>query len=301
MDFGKLSDISGVDFTLPADNPLTEKVLTLSDQAMPLQIYVGLPLWADKSWKGKLYPQSADDKKFLYHYSRQFNSIELNQSLYRMPDVPTFNKWKTDCPPGFKFFPKFHQSISHERKLIGAEVQTAEFCNAVFSLGDKLGRAFLQMSESYQPNQLKNLEKFLKSLSPALPVSVELRHEKWFEPGVWQDTCGMLQSLGVGTVISDVAGRRDALHMALTTNHLLLRFTGNDLHPTDYSRADDWCVRIVDWIKKGLKNIYIFIHCHDNTFAPELALYWIKKLNELGGLRIQEPRLTPQVVQGSLF
>lgn len=301
MDFGKMSDISGVDFTLPADNPMTERIIAASDQTTPPQIYIGLPLWADKSWKGKLYPQSAEDKKFLYHYARQFNSIELNQSLYRMPDVPTFNKWKADCPAGFKFFPKFHQSISHERKLIGAEVQTAEFCNAVFSLGDKLGRVFLQMPETYLPNQFKNLEKFLQSLSPALPVSVELRNEKWFEPGVWQDTCGMLQSHGVGTVISDVAGRRDVLHMALTTNHLLLRFTGNDLHPTDYFRADDWCVRIVDWIKKGLKNIYIFIHCHNNTFAPELALYWIKKLNDLGGLRIQEPTLAPQVVQGSLF
>ena len=134
------------------------------------------------------------------------------------------------------------------------------------------------------------------------PVSVEFRHEQWFaNKTVWEDTCAMLEALGVGTVMSDVAGRRDVLHMTLTTNDLMLRFVGNELHPTDYTRADEWCRRITDWIKKGLKNIYIFVHCGENRYAPELTHYWIKKLNTYNNLRIAEPRITPQVVQGSLF
>lgn len=302
MTFGKLEDLSDVDFTLPDDNPLTTNVISARGNAMPLQVCIGLPIWADKTWKGKLYPQNAKDNEFLYYYARQFNCIELNQSLYKMPDVKTMREWKDSCPDGFKFFPKFHQSISHERKLIGAAEPTAQFCEAVLSLGNCLGRVFLQLSPAYQPGQLKNLEKYLKSLPPELPVSVELRHEQWFaDAGIWQETCAMLHSLGVGTVISDVAGRRDVLHMTLTTNHLMLRFMGNDLHPTDYTRADAWCERIVGWINLGLKNIYVFIHCQNNSFAPELALYWIKKLNDSGNLRIQEPRLRPQSVQGSLF
>jgi uncharacterized protein YecE (DUF72 family) len=302
MEFGKLPDISGVDFTLPSDNPLTEKILSTNDKTASIEVYVGPPAWSDKSWVGKVYPSNAKEKDFLHHFTRQFNTIELNLTHYKMPSHEMVSVWKKEAPEGFKFCPKFPQTISHERKLIGAEAETAQFCNAVLELGNHLGRTFLQLPPTYQPNQFKNLVKYLKSLPEGFPVSVEFRHEKWFsDPILWQETCSTLQELGVGTIITDVAGRRDVLHMALTTNHLMLRFIGNELHPTDFTRTDEWCLRIKDWIAKGLKNIYVFIHCYYNKNAPELTHYWVKKLNETNNLRIAEPKITPQVIQGTLF
>lgn len=302
MDFGKLPDVSGVDFTLPPDNPLTEKILSSKNSDIPVEAYLGPPIWALKNWIGKIYPNNAKEKDFLRYYTRQFNTIELNVTHYQIPTPAMISRWKEEAIKGFKFCPKFSQAISHDRQLIGAEALTEEFCNGVLQLGDNLGRTFLQLSPTFEPKQLKNLENYLRSLPAGFPVSVEFRHERWFsDKRIWQDTCTMLESLGVGTVMSDVSGRRDVLHMTLTTNDLMLRFVGNELHPTDYTRIDEWCRRITEWIKKGLKNIYIFVHCGDNTFAPELTHYWIKNLNKLNNLRIREPKITPQVVQGSLF
>jgi len=302
MDFGKLQDISGVDFTLPSDHPFTAQTLASSHRTSPPQLYIGPPIWANKDWVGKVYPYNAKEKDFLHHYTRQFNTIELNVTHYQIPTDNMISRWKEEAVKGFKFCPKFPQAISHDRQLIGTEDLTAQFCNAVLQLGDNLGRTFLQLSPSFEPKQLKNLERYLKSLPKDFPVSVEFRHQDWFaKPAIWQQTCEMLASLNVGTVMSDVSGRRDVLHMSLTTPNMMLRFVGNELHPTDYTRADAWCDRINGWVEKGLQNIYIFIHCGDNKYAPELTHYWIKKLKNCADLRIQEPKILPQVVQGSLF
>ena len=111
----------------------------------------------------------------------------------------------------------------------------------------------------------------------------------------------MLTEMKIGTVITDVSGRRDVLHNTLTTPNLTLRFVGNELHPTDYTRIDAWCDRLVAWLEMGLKNAYIFVHCGENKFAPELTKYWIDRLNALVNLQIQAPKITPQVIQSSLF
>jgi hypothetical protein len=60
----------------------------------------------------------------------------------------------------------------------------------------------------------------------------------------------------------------------------MIRFIGNDLHPSDFKRLDDWVSRIKYWVDGGLKEVYFFVHCLNETFAPELSQYLIKQLNE---------------------
>lgn len=302
MDFGKLQDISNVDFTIPSDNPLTSRTLDLASKPTKPALYFGPPIWANKDWVGKIYPNNAKDKDFLYHYTRQFNTIELNVTHYQIPTADTIQRWKNAAAPGFKFCPKFPQMISHDHQLIGCEAITAQFCENVLGLEEHLGMTFLQLSPAFEPRKIKVLENYLKSLPPNFPISVEFRHQDWFNnASVWTKTCEMLAEMKIGTVISDVSGRRDVCHSTLTTPNLTLRFVGNELHPTDYTRIDDWCGRIIKWLEMGLESAYIFVHCGENKFAPELTKYWINKLNTLTNFQIQEPKIIPQMVQGSLF
>jgi uncharacterized protein YecE (DUF72 family) len=302
MDFGKLQDISNVDFSLPPENPLTIKTLDLAPKNQKPNIYIGPPIWANKDWIGKIYPFNAKDKDFLHYYTRQFNTIELNVTHYQIPTFETIQRWKDAAADGFKFCPKFPQVISHDRQLVGCEALTTEFCNAVLGLDEHLGMTFLQLSPTFNPRQIKFLEIYLKSLPLNFPVSVEFRHPDWFKDAkVWTKTCEMLAEMKVGTVISDVSGRRDVVHSTLTTPNLTLRFVGNELHPSDYTRIDAWCNRLITWLEMGLENAYIFVHCGENTFAPELSKYWIERLNTLANLNLQAPKITPQVIQGSLF
>lgn len=291
MQFGKMEDISGVDFRLSADNLLTPKTLSAKINT-PLEVYVGPPEWGLKEWVGNAYPPGTKAKDFFQNMARSFSTVEFNSLFYAIPGPEKVRDWKEKVREDFKFCPKFPKSITHDKKLVNAEKETEEFYNAIAGFGNNMGRSFMQFSEYFQPNQLKNLDKYLRTVKPEnLQVSVELRSEKWFSDKIlWQDTCAMFQELGVGTIITDTAGRRDVVHMTLTDNSLMLRFLSNDLEPTAYSRTDDWCFKIKDWIDKGLKTVYIFVHTHDNIHVPDLARYWVRKLNEICGLNLEEPK-----------
>jgi uncharacterized protein YecE (DUF72 family) len=304
MDFGKLEDISEVDFTLPPDNPFTE--ITLKNfgfaQFPTSRIYIGPPVWANKDWVGKIYPSNAKEKDFLYYYSRQFNTIELNVTHYQIPSEATILKWKEAVPENFKFCPKFPQIISHDKMLLGAESLTDEFCSNILGLGENLGTTFLQLSPTFEPKHLRNLEQFLKLLPENFPVAVEFRHQNWFKnTQIWQETSEILASLNVGTVITDVAGRRDVLHQTFTAPIFTLRFVGNELHETDFRRVDAWCSRLINWLENGLQTAYIFVHCGENKLAPELTRYWIRQLKTLTNADLIEPQIREKVVQVSLF
>lgn len=302
MDFGKLDNISMVNFTLPVEHPFTSQVLRNTSETHPKHCFVGPPIWSNKEWVGKIYPTTAKEKDFLYHYTRQFNTIELNVTHYQIPNEATILRWQQAAVPGFRFCPKWPQEISHEHQLRNCESLSRAFTRSVLGLEEYLGTTFLQLGPYFDPRQLSTLEVFLKQLPVGFPISVEFRHPDWFSnQAVWQETLQMLHQLGVGTVMSDVAGRRDVLHMSLTNSTVVLRFVGNELHPTDFARVDTWVQQLKTWYEQGLQTAYIFVHCGENTNAPELTKYWIEQLNLYCGLSLSLPHIQPKVVQGRLF
>ncbi len=78
--------------------------------------------------------------------------------------------------------------------------------------------------------------------------------------------------------------------MQLTTPTAFVRFTGNSLHATDYTRIDDWVKRIKLWLDNGLKELYYFMHMHDEAFSPELSIYLAEQLNKVCKLDVNVPK-----------
>ncbi len=301
MDFGKLSkyDVEKVDFSLKVDNAFNEKVLQKTSQK-PI-VKVGCPVWANKDWNGKIYPHAAKSQDFLKLYSQQFNTIELNVTHYQIPTDETIERWRAEAVTGFTFCPKFPQIISHDKLLQNAESLTEEFCKQILKLDTFLGMPFLQLAPYFTPKQFTILEKYLKQLPDNLRIAVEFREESWFKnETIWQEVLSLLQSYGHGTVITDVAGRRDVVHQSLSNKIATIRWVGNE-HPSDYHRIDEWIQRLKSWFEKGLEELYVFVHVCENTYAPELATYWIQQLNLHCGLDIKSPKFLPKVEQMSLF
>ncbi|WP_347157528.1 DUF72 domain-containing protein [Pontibacter chitinilyticus] len=302
MDFGKLSDISRVDFTLPPDHPDTLPLLRQAGRYLKPRVYVGLPVWVNKAWVGDYYPAKMPEKDALLWYSKQFNTIELNSTHYHIPSPVTIDRWRQAVPVGFRFCPKFPQLISHEAALRSTQGITAAFCEAIAGLEEKLGDSFLQLPPYFAPQQLPDLEHFLKFIPESIPLTIELRHPDWYENRMaGLKLYEVLEKYKAGTVLTDVAGRRDVLHMRLTTPSAMVRFVGNGLHPTDYTRIDAWVERLQGWFENGLQQLYFFVHEPDNTKAPELATYFINQLNKVCGFDLKPPKKFIHPVQGELF
>jgi len=141
------------------------------------------------------------------------------------------------------------------------------------------------------PKALDTLNEFILTLPKDLEFFVELRHKDWFtHPEAFSQVFGMLEKTKTGSIITDASGRRDCVHMRLTTPEAFIRFVGNGLHPTDYSRVDDWVQRIKKWMNQGVYKIYFFMHQHEEIHSPELAKYVIQELNKHCGTSIPEPQ-----------
>ena len=111
MKFGKLPDISNVDFSLPVVSQKNIEVLQ-TNKNQPTIIYIGCTGWSMKEWVGKVYPPKTKTKDYLKYYAQQFNTIELNTTHYRIPDLATIEKWKTESTDDFRFCPKILQAVS---------------------------------------------------------------------------------------------------------------------------------------------------------------------------------------------
>jgi uncharacterized protein YecE (DUF72 family) len=226
-------------------------------------------------------------------------------------------RWASLTDGHFRFCPKFSNSISHLRQLSNAEKETDLFIDHVQSFGASLGPSFLQLSDRFDPGGASILQKYARQLPRDFKACIELRQEDWFAyPAATRnsapsaasastrsstpftpfsasvaDTWELFRELGVGTVITDTSGRRDVLHMKLTAPFAFIRFVANNLHPTDFPRIDSWADRIKTWIDKGLKEIYFFIHSHDEENTPELARYAVEEFSRKCGLNLRPPQI----------
>jgi uncharacterized protein YecE (DUF72 family) len=136
--------------------------------------------------------------------------------------------------------------------------------------------------------------------SKDIPLSVEIRNENWFVEKDMTILQELLSEYGAGMVLSDVAGRRDVLHMYLSNNSAMIRFVGNELHESDFSRLDAWMLRLKEWIEMGLSEVYFFHHQDNNLLAPEMTIYFNQKLNHVLGTNLTVP-VKYSDVQLSLF
>lgn len=302
MEFGKVTseEVKAINFNLPNDGHQTIKVL--QDGALNANVYVGGAHWGIPAWVDFLYPPKTKAATYLNEYAKHFNAIELNAAYYKIPGIETARKWRkqaTDNAKGeFLFCPKFPDSISHQKRLVGVQGITDDFLSAVIEFGENLGPCFLQLSDSFGPNNLPALEAFLKSLPQDLTVFTELRNKEWFANTVIRDLVfDLFTQLHKGTVITDVAGRRDVLSMEVTNRETFIRFIGNGaLHrEADHARIDAWADRLNQWQQKGLKKIYFFVHQQDERETVTLAIYAIKAFNKTLGSKIPEIKLQPSL------
>lgn len=292
MEFGRveLEELDSIDFSLPADRPETEKILSSATPNRKTEFYVGCAKWGRKDWVGQIYPKGTKEADFLKHYAKHFNSIELNATFYRIPTQKQTSSWKNKVGDGFHFCPKFSDSISHIRRLKDAQEVTDRFLDGISGFGNTLGPVFLMPHPGMGPKTLDVIEAFIEALPKDIRLFVELRHKDWFgKPESFSSLFDMLEKRNVGSVITDASGRRDCVHMRLTTKEAFIRFVGNGLHPTDYKRVDEWIQRIRTWTTKGIERIYFFMHQHEEIYSPILCRYVIQQLNRYCNAGLPEP------------
>ena len=290
MKFGQVPDPSNIDFILPKDHSQTKFILEQNKKGLD-NISIGCAKWNKTDLKG-FYPKGTKDE--LTYYATQFNSIELNATFYGMPTAEQVHTWKEKTPKDFKFFPKITNTVSHFRRLLNITDVVTQFASAVLNFDEKLGMVFLQLHDNFKPKDYERLEKFVQDWPKEVPLAIELRNTEWFtDEEVFNTVCELFEMNNITNIIVDTAGRRDMLHMRLTTPNAFIRYVGANAD-SDYERLEDWLKRLTKWKKDGLQNLYFFVHQNIEKASPLLSAHLIEKMNEAWKTDINIPKLADE-------
>jgi len=250
-------------------------------------LYVGAPLWGQKSWVGNFFPAGTKPNAFLRVYSRRLNTVEGNTTFYALPSAETIARWRDETPAGFRFCLKVPQTISHFKRLLGCEAETAAFIERLRMLADRCGPCFLQLPPGFGATHLHRLRDWLERWDRALPLAVEPRHANFF--GLAEaEFNALLQHYGVTCCVFDTAALFSATPADAATREAqrrkprfptrfargerfaFVRFVG---HPDVAQNARwlaPWAERVANWLNQGV-DVFFFTHHPDDTHAPKLA------------------------------
>jgi uncharacterized protein YecE (DUF72 family) len=293
MEFGRVleNELDSINFSLPAEPAYNKKILKGKPSQNP-KVYIGCAKWGRTEWVGKIYPPKTKEKDFLQHYVQHYNCIELNATHYKVYGELGIKKWAEKAKDrDFLFCPKMYKGVTHFGSLKGKDFISNEFLRGIMGFEKHLGPIFVQVSDTFSPKRKEELFTYLKSLPTDLQFFLEVRHPDWFaKEKDKEDILEFLRQHNMGYVITDTAGRRDCAHMHLTVPKAFIRYVGNSLHPSDYTRIDAWIERMKYWLDKGMEELYFFMHMHDEATSPVLTVYLVDKMNAACGLNLIKPK-----------
>jgi uncharacterized protein YecE (DUF72 family) len=143
-----------------------------------LKLHIGTMGWSYNFWKGNFYPETLAAKEFLAYYAKQFNTVEVDSTFYRIPRRQSVIDWKEQTPSGFLFSLKFPQIITHVKMLENCQEETSVFLERVGLLKEKLGILLLQFPYTFRNEHVPLLHEFLNNLPKEHRYVVEVRNKK---------------------------------------------------------------------------------------------------------------------------
>lgn len=149
------------------------------------KVRIGTSSWSEKSWVGAFYPAETEPADFLKHYSRRYDTVEIDSTYYATPRDSTVKNWRKRTPDHFLFTAKVPREITHDRILVEAHEPMEIFVESMQWLGDKLGPLLLQFpyfnrnAFSGPAPFLKRLEQFLPQFTREVSLVVEVRNPNW--------------------------------------------------------------------------------------------------------------------------
>ena len=221
------------------------------------KVRVGCSGWSYQDWRGPVYPTDAPARTWFSLYAERFDTVEINNTFYRLPPASTVERWAEQAPEGFCYAVKVGQFGSHRMKLRDAESWLPRHLERVERLGGHLGPNLVQLPPRWRRNAAR-LDEFLAAAPATLRWAVELRDPSWLHDDVFE----VLGRHGAALCIHDLIDNHPWEH---TTDWTYLRFHGPQATQAKYrgrygpqrlSRVAD---RVRPWLEDGI-DVYAYFN-----------------------------------------
>jgi uncharacterized protein YecE (DUF72 family) len=235
---------------------------------MGADIRIGTSGYHYKHWIGPFYPPKTPPAKMLDFYARHFDTLELNNSFYRLPEVSAFSAWRDATPRNFIFAVKASRFITHNKKLKDPENALENLLPRAEHLRRKLGPVLFQLPPKWRIN-IARLEALLEILPRKHRYAFEFRELSWITPEVNR----VLRRFNAAFCVYELAGYRSPFHITADFAYVRLHGPGAGKYQGSYSRAAlrAWGQRIRLWAE-SLKAVYVYFDNDQAGHAAQNAL-----------------------------
>jgi uncharacterized protein YecE (DUF72 family) len=233
------------------------------------EIRIGCSGWNYPHWRERVYPKGLPQRRWLEHYATLFDTVEINTTFYRLPNVSAVRGWVEQTPPAFVFSVKASRYLTHVRRLTDLEGGIRRFYGRIEPLvrSPKLGPVVWQL-----PPTFKRDDERLRAALRALPGGrhcFEFREPSWYADDVY----ALLREHGAALVIPD--SRKYAFRrIELTADWTFVRFHhGTRGRRGNYSEREleEWAERIAAWRDAGT-DVYAYFNNDQEAYAVKNGL-----------------------------
>lgn len=165
--------------------------------------HIGCSGWNYKDWRGPFYPEDMAVKNWFAFYAQTFDTVEINNSFYRLPKPEVFEKWRDQAPNGFCYAVKASRYLTHQKRLTEPEEPLQRILGNARHLKPHLGPVLYQLPPRWKVN-LERLGHFVALLPKDISHVIEFRDESWHVPEV----LALLDAHGIGFCTHDMPGMK---------------------------------------------------------------------------------------------
>jgi uncharacterized protein YecE (DUF72 family) len=242
-------------------------------------VHVGCSGWNYPHWRERVYPKGVPQRRWLAHYATLFDTVEVNNTFYRLPRREAVAAWVEETPPDFLFAVKASRFLTHMKRLTDMGRGVERFYERIEPLAasPKMGPVLWQLPQTFRRDD-ERLAFALGRLPPGRHC-FEFRHASWFVPDVY----AALREHGVALVVGEHPERPFQTH-ELTADWTFVRFHyGSRGRNGNYSERElqTWRRGIAQWRRR----VEVFAY-----FNNDWEGYAVKNAARLRSLLALEPR-----------
>jgi uncharacterized protein YecE (DUF72 family) len=175
--------------------------MTAHSTVLNAPVRIGCSGWIYKHWRGLFYPETLPVKRWFAYYADTFDTVEINNSFYRLPKPETFENWRKQAPPGFCYAVKANRFLTQAKKLKDCEEPIARMMASFNALKPALGPILYQLPPRLRIN-LERLESFLRLIPKDVTNVFEFREPSWYT----DETFALLGRYGASFCAHDMPG-----------------------------------------------------------------------------------------------
>lgn len=239
---------------------------------------VGCSGWQYRHWRGEFYPPTLPSARWFDHYARAFDTVEINNTFYRLPEAGTFTAWRERAPARFVFAVKASRFLTHLKRLREPDEPLARLFDRAAHLGPHLGPVLYQLPPAW-PRDLDRLERFLAALPRGRRHAVEFRDPHWYADAVFEALARHAVALCVHDMRGSAAPRRPCGPFVYVRLHGTERYGGR--YPD--AALNDWADWLASHHEEG-RPVYAFFNNDVGGHAPRDALRLRARLAKLVGI-----------------